>query len=168
VLAPLRLNALGAGPIFIGATFLAAAAVCAVTAPLVGRLADRRGKGRPVRLCLSVSVVVALLAPLVASAGGLAVVLVVALAAFGTIFVPAAAMISAGAERWGLHQGLAFGLSNLAWASGQGFGASSSGAIAQATSDLVPYALLAGACGVTLLAGGWAAGRLAARYGHVG
>src|SRR5262249_55177672 len=51
-----------------------------------------------------------------------------------------------------LNQGLAFGLGNLAWASGQTIAAAGSGAVAEATSDAVPYALLAAACLVTLAA----------------
>ena len=59
-------------------------------------------------------------------------------------------LLSEGADRLQLDQGLAFGLGNLAWASGQAVGALGSGALAQATSDLVPYSLLAAACLVTL------------------
>jgi MFS family permease len=70
--------------------------------------------------------------------------------AFGTLFAPASALLSEGAQRLGLNQGLAFGLANLAWAGGQAIGAAASGALAQATSDLLPYALLATACLVTL------------------
>jgi hypothetical protein len=43
-------------------------------------------------------------------------------------------------------------MQNLAWACGQAFAASVSGVLAQATSDVVPFALLAGACLATLLA----------------
>ncbi len=168
VLAPLRLNALGAGPLAIGGTFLGAAAVSGVLSPAIGRVADRTGRRKPVQVCLAVSVVMAVLMPLVSPAWVLAIVLVGGFAAFGIVFVPAAALVSVGAERWGIHQGLAFGLSNLAWASGQAVGSSASGAIAQATSDLVPFVLLAAACGVTLLMGGRAAGRLAARFGRAG
>jgi len=71
--------------------------------------------------------------------------------AFGTLFTPATALLSAGAHRLQLNQGLAFGLANLAWASGQAIAAAASGAVAQATSDLVPYALLAGACLASLV-----------------
>lgn len=168
VLAPLRLNALGAGPIAIGGAFLGAAAVSAALSPAVGRMADRRGRARPVQLCLAVSVVVSILLPIVVPAGVLAAVIVGGLAAFGMIFVPAAAMISVGAERWSIHQGIAFGMSNLAWAGGQAVGSAASGAIAQATSDLVPFILLAVACGVTLLAGRRAAARLAGRFRQAG
>jgi hypothetical protein len=61
-------------------------------------------------------------------------------------------MTSGGAHRLNLNQGLAFGLTNLAWAAGQGIASAAGGAIAQATSDFVPYALLAATCMATLLA----------------
>jgi hypothetical protein len=69
--------------------------------------------------------------------------LVVGMPAFGTMFAPATALLSGGAHRLGLNQGLAFGLGNLAWATGQALAAVASGAIAEATSDIVPYVLLA-------------------------
>jgi len=114
VLAPLRLNSLGASALVIGATFLAAAAVEAALSPLTA-------------------------------------VLIVGMPSFGTLYTPAAALVSAGADRLGLNQGLAFGLGNLAWASGQGAGAAASGVLAQATTDLLPYTLLASAFLVTLV-----------------
>jgi MFS family permease len=78
--------------------------------------------------------------------------LVIGMPAFGTLFAPSSAMLSDAAHRLELHQGLAFGLANLAWAAGQTIAASASGAIAQATTDFVPYALLAATCLVTFLA----------------
>jgi MFS family permease len=152
VLAPLRLGALGASAAVIGGTFLASAAVEGGLSPLAGRLSDRRGALVPVQLSLVATVVVSLLAPTVASLAWLVVILVVGMPTFGTLFAPAAAMLSGGAHRLGLNQGLAFGLGNLAWASGQALAATASGAIAQATSDLVPYALLAAICLATLIA----------------
>jgi MFS family permease len=70
--------------------------------------------------------------------------------AFGALFAPAMALLSEGAYREGLDQGLAFGSANLAWALGQAIAAAGSGALAQATTDLVPYMLLVTACAVTL------------------
>jgi hypothetical protein len=70
--------------------------------------------------------------------------------AFGALFTPAMTLLSQGADRLGLDQGLAFSLGNLAWASGQAVAAAGSGALAEATSDLVPYSLLAAACLATL------------------
>jgi hypothetical protein len=43
-------------------------------------------------------------------------------------------------------------MANLAWASGQAGSAAVSGALAEVTSDLVPYCLLAGLCVITLVA----------------
>jgi MFS family permease len=151
VLAPLRLNQLGAGPVIIGATFIAAAAIETALSPVVGRLADRRGARTPVQFSLLAGVAVSLLAPLLAPAGVLVAVLIAGMPSFGTLFAPGTALLSLGAHRLQLNQGLAFGLSNLAWAGGQAVAASGSGAVAQATSDVVPYALLAAACLVTLV-----------------
>ena len=142
VLAPLRLSQLGASATVIGGTFLAAAAIESGISPLAG-LSDRRGALLPIRIALAGAVVVSLLTPVLPSQYLLVALLVVGLPAYGALFAPATALLSAGADRLGLHQGLAFGLANLAWATGQAVAASLSGALAQATSDLVPYALLA-------------------------
>jgi len=151
VLAPLRLNALGAAPVVIGATFLASAAVETGLSPLSGRLSDRRGRYFPVRISLLSGVAVSLLAPALTPAAVLIAMLVIGMPAFGTLFAPSSAMLSDAAHRLALHQGLAFGLANLAWAAGQTIAASASGAIAQATTDFVPYALLAATCLATFL-----------------
>jgi MFS family permease len=152
VLAPLRLNRLGADAVAIAAVFLGAAAVEVVLAPLVGRLADRQGRMVPVRLSLMAAIVVAVLAPWLRPLPVLIVLLVIGLPAFGTLFVPAAALIADGADRRRLHHGLAYGLGNLAWAGGQGIAAAASGALAQATVDAVPYLLLAAGMIATVVA----------------
>ncbi|MBV9092527.1 MAG: MFS transporter [Streptosporangiaceae bacterium] len=150
VLAPLRLAHLGATALLIAAAFLAAAAIEAGLSPLAGRLADRRGAIIPIRISLAAAVGVSLLAPTVARVQILVPVLMVGMPAFGTLFTPATALLSEGAHRLQLDQGLAFGLANLVWAAGQAVAAAGSGTLAQATSDLVPYALLAAACAATL------------------
>jgi len=150
VLAPLRLNSLGATAVVIGATFLAAAAIEAALSPVAGRLSDRRGPLTPVRISLAVAAAVCLLAPVLQPAVLLVAVLIVGMPSFGTLFTPASALLAAGADRRQLNQGLAFGLLNLAWASGQTVGAAASGVLAEATADLVPYSLVACACLVTL------------------
>jgi MFS family permease len=151
VLAPLRLAALGAGTVLIGATFLLSAAIESALAPLAGRLSDRRGALLPLSLSLVAAVLVSLLAPVLAPLGVLIAVLIVGMPAYGTLFTPSSALLSDAAQGLGLNQGLAFGLANLAWASGQTVGAAASGALAQATSDLVPFALLAAVCLGTLI-----------------
>jgi MFS family permease len=152
VLAPLRLSELGATALLIGATFLASSAVEAGLSPLSGRLSDRRGRLFPLRISLLAGVVVSLAAAVLVPWWALMGLLVIGMPAFGTLFAPSSAMLSDGAHRLELHQGLAFGLANLAWAVGQTVAAAGSGAIAQATSDLVPYAMLAATCLVTFLA----------------
>jgi MFS family permease len=152
VLAPLRLSQLGASAMLIGITFLAAAAIESALSPLAGRLTDKRGATMPIRLCLAAAACVCALAPLLGTRPWLVGLLIVGMPAFGALFAPANALTSAGAYRLELNQGLAFGLNNLAWAGGQAFAAAGSGALAQATSDVVPYFLLGGACLATLAA----------------
>ena len=118
--------------------------------PVAGRAADRRGAIVPIGCSLAGAVAISLLAPALASARVLIPALIVGMPSFGTLFTPAMALVSEGAQRQRLDQGLAFGLANLAWASGQAMAAGGSGALAQATSDLVPYSLLAAACLATL------------------
>ena len=163
VLAPLRLNRLGVSALLIGLTFLLSAAIEAGLSPLVGRLSDKRGPLVPVRISLAVAVVVSLLAPVLAPAAALITLLILGMPAYGALFTPSMSMTSGGAHRLNLNQGLAFGLSNLAWAAGQGIASAGGGAIAQATEDLVPYSLLAAMCLATLLATQPAARSLIAR-----
>jgi MFS family permease len=150
VLAPLRMANLGVTALVIAGAFLASAGVEAALSPAAGRAADRRGAIVPIRCSLAGAVAISLLAPTLASARVLIPVLIVGMPSFGTLFTPAMTLVSEGAQRQRLDQGLAFGLGNLAWAAGQAVAASGSGALAQATSDLVPYSLLAAACLVTL------------------
>jgi len=165
VLVPLRLSTLGASAIVIGGAFLGSAALEAALSPLVGRLTDRWGRLTPVKLSLVAAIAVSVLLPLLHPAWLLVVLLVVGLPAYGSLFVPAAAMIADGADRRRLHQGLGFGLANLAWATGQAVAAASSGAIAQATVDAVPYLLLAAAFAGTLMVLRPQGRRLMARLG---
>jgi MFS family permease len=141
---------LGVTALVIAGTFLASAAVEAALSPVAGRVADRRGALVPVRFSLAVAVMVALLAPTLASAWLLIPALILGMPSFGTLFTPAMTLVSEGAQDQHLEQGLAFGLGNLVWAAGQAVASSGGGALAQATSDLVPYVLLAAACLATL------------------
>jgi MFS family permease len=141
---------LGITALVIAGTFLASAAVEAALSPVAGRAADRRGAITPVRFSLVGAVAISLLAPTLAPAWVLIPVLIVGMPSFGTLFTPAMTLVSEGAQDRQLDQGLAFGLGNLVWAAGQAIAASGSGALAQATSDLVPYSLLAAACLATL------------------
>jgi MFS family permease len=162
VLAPLRLAHLGATGLFIAGVFLIAAVIEGILSPVAGRLADRRGALLPVGISLIAAAVLSALAPTLDTVRFLVPALIVGMPAFGALFAPAMALLSEGAHRQRLAQGMAFGLGNLAWALGQATAAAGSGALAQATSDQIPYFLMAGACFVTLIAvfgvaTGWAA-----------
>src|ERR1035438_3292299 len=96
--------------------------------PLAGRLSDRRGALVPVQISLCAAVVVSLLVPWLAPAPLLIALLIAGMPSYGTLFTPASALLSNGAHRLNLNQGLAFGLANLGWAGGQHGGPAGRGA----------------------------------------
>jgi MFS family permease len=150
VLVPLRLHELGVAGATIGVVFLVSAAVEAVVSPIAGKVSDRAGRLAPIRFGLTGAIVMALVLPLPREAVlvGLCVTLTyVALAGF---WAPGMAMLSDAADAVGLDLALAFAISNLAWALGHVFGAGVGGAVADATSDTVPYTALAILCATTL------------------
>lgn len=150
VLVPLKLHDRGWGGAAIGGLFFLTAAVETLLNPLLGRFTDRRGTWLPVRLALIGSVVVSLA---LAAAGPALLVAGLVLAAgisYGAFFTPGMALVSDGAERSGIAQGLVFGVMNGAWALGNVIGPAAGGALAQAAGDSLPYVLLAGVCVATL------------------
>jgi MFS family permease len=151
VLVPLALGEAGWGRAAIGAVFVGSAAAEVFVSPLVGRLSDRRGRLLPVRLALAASIAVAV--ALAFADAPAAIVPLVALAAisFGAFWAPALALLSDGAERLGLAQGLAFGLMNVSWGAGTVFGPSFGGVLADAAGNALPYVFMAAICLVTLL-----------------
>jgi MFS family permease len=150
VLGPLRLDELGAGATAIAAAFLAAAAIEAIVAPVIGRLSDRRGRFLPSIIGVAGGGLIMLLLPWPESALGLGVLIVLAGPLIGLLYTPAMAMLSDGADHAGVAQGFAFALVNLAWATGQTAGAAGSARLADATNDHVPYLVLAVVCALTL------------------
>jgi MFS family permease len=150
VLLPLRLDALGAGAVLIAAIFLAAAVVEGTITPFVGRLSDRRGRLVPIAIGLTASAALGALLPLISSLGLLLTGTVAIIAALAMFWAPASAMLSEESEAIGLDQGLAGALMNLAWAGGQVIGGSLGGALADAAGDGAAYAVLVGACLVSL------------------
>jgi MFS family permease len=151
VLGPLRLDELGAGATGIAAAFLAAAAIEAIVAPMIGRLSDRRGRYLPSLIGVAGGGVIMLLLPWPESALGLGILIVFAGPLIGLLYTPAMAMLSDGADHAGVSQGFAFALVNLAWATGQTAGAAGSARLADATDDHVPYLVLAAVCAITLI-----------------
>jgi MFS family permease len=166
VLGPLRLAELGAGTVAIGAVFLVSAALEGITSPVVGRLTDRRGRIGPALVGLAGSGVAMALLPWPGSAWLLAVLVVAAGPVVGILWSPAIALLSDRAEELGLEQGVVFALMNLAWSVGQTCGDAGSARLAQATSDTVPYLLLAAVCAVTFARLRTAGAGKAAAHGH--
>jgi MFS family permease len=150
VLGALRLGDLGAGAVAIAAVFLTAAALEACAGPLIGRVSDRRGRLLPSMIGVAGGCVAMLVLPWPESAVVLGGLIVVAAPAIGILYTPAMAMLSDGAEAFGVAQGFAFALVNLAWATGQTAGAAGSARVADLAGDRVPYLLLAGVCALTL------------------
>jgi MFS family permease len=150
VVASLRLDHLGAGTATIAGTFLVAAGAEALMAPLVGRVSDRRGRLWPLRGGLVASAVVLATIALPHATVLLALGVVLLGSVLGVFLAPAMAMVADEAERAGLEQAFALSLVNVAWALGQVSGSVASGALAQATSDAVPFLALAALCLLTL------------------
>jgi MFS family permease len=150
VLAPLRLDELGASGLAVGAVFLVAGGMEAVISPISGKLSDRLGRIAPIRVGLAATVLLGLLMPLPGHVLALAGVLLALIAAIGVLWAPAMAMLSDTSESAGLDQGLAFALANLAWAGGHVLGGAGGARLADATSDTIPYVLMATICGLTL------------------
>lgn len=151
VLAPLRLSALGFGAVAIGAVYLVSAGFEAAASPLIGRLSDRMGRRLPITIGLAASAAVSALLPWPHWGVLLAIVVVTAGICFGIFWVPAMSLLTETAEAHGVDQAMALALVSLAWAPGQAVGAAAGGAVARASSDAVPYLVLAGVCLLTLL-----------------
>jgi MFS family permease len=149
VLAPLRLEVLGFGAVAIGALWLGTAALEAFVNPWVGRISDRVGRFRPMRISVLAAAVVSVLLPWPGSGLALAALVVAAGVSFGSFWTPAMSLLADEAENRGLEYAYAFAVINLAWAPGQALGSSGAGALAHLTSDAVPYLLLAATCLLT-------------------
>ena len=150
LLAPLRLSHLGASATVIAATFLCGALFESAVSPIAGRVSDRFGALWPITVALAAGAIFSAVVSLPGTVPWLSAVLIAGSPLFGALYTPAASLVSEAAEGKRLNQGIAFGLTNLAWAGGQAVAASANGALAEATSDTVAYLLLTLACLATL------------------
>ena len=152
VIVPLRLDALGGGPVTIASGFTVGAALEAILAPLVGRYSDRRGRVAPYILGAMVAAVSIVVVGTAMLQGLIVAAVIGGAIGAGFCFTPATALLSDAAEATGLHQGYAAGLLNMAWAGGQVLGGIGGGAGAQvagsATPCIIAAALLVVAAGV--------------------
>lgn len=149
VIAPLRMDDLGATPLLIAAAFASGALIEAVVGPLVGRFSDRAGRILPYLIGIAASIVAIIgigvfgLLPILFGA--------VMLASFGAgfSFTPAGTLVTDAATASGLNQGYASGASNLAWGGGQMIGAVGGGVLAGAVGYLAPSLTIAVILGAT-------------------
>jgi MFS family permease len=144
VLAPLRLDELGASGVTVGAIFLVSAGVEAVCARWFGQISDRHGRMAPIRAGLAAGAVAALVLPVPATVVLAGAAVMMAILALGLLWAPAMALLSDAAEARGLDLGFAAALVNLAWAGGQVIGGTGGARLAEASSDTVPYLVVAG------------------------
>jgi MFS family permease len=152
VLVPLKLDRFGWGTVAIGAVFLATTALEIFLNPLLGRLTDRRGRLQPVRVALLASIAVSVGLAVAARPVEIVPLVLAAGIAYGAFYTPAMALISEGAERQGVAQGLAFGVMNAGWAIGAIIGPTAGGGLAAAAGDAGPYLLMGGVCAATYVA----------------
>ena len=152
VLAPLRLDELGASAAGIGATFVAAGALEATMSPYFGRLSDRHGRVLPCLIGLGASGIAMALLPWPEATAALVAIVMVTGPSIGILWTPSMAMISDGADDIGLDQGYAVALINLAWSSGQTVGAAGGARLGETYGDALPYLTLAAICALTLAA----------------
>ena len=138
VLVPLQIDSLGGGHVLIAGGFIAGAALEAVLAPIAGRYSDRVGRRLPFMVGLSICAVAMAAVALGQSLGIVMTGLILTSLGGGICFTPALTMLSEMAESSRLHQGLAAGLSNMAWAAGQVVGGLAGGGVASVAGNAVP------------------------------
>jgi len=143
VLVPLRLDALGATGVAIGAAYLVAAALEATLSPVFGRFSDRHGRLVPIRAGLVGAAVLLVAIPIPNSALLVAVLFVCTALTTAAFWAPAMAMLSDEVERLRVQQGFAFAFTNIAWSAGQLVGNGGGSALAEATADWLSYAAVA-------------------------
>src|SRR5262245_23849367 len=149
VLTPLALDDAGWGALAIAFVFFGAGLVEVVLNPALGRFSDRAGRLVPIRASLVASAVMATGLAAASGAVTIAVLLCFASISFGSLYTPSMSLASHRAEAVGLAQGLAFGVVNTAWASGELVGPTLGGALAETAGDAAPYLVGAGLCALT-------------------
>jgi MFS family permease len=149
VLLPLRIDHAGGSGALIAFVWVVTAALEAIVNPLSGRHADRHGWAGIARFGLIGGAVVVVLAGAFTVLAGLAAVGVASGPVIGVLWTPALVLLGQGSDEAGFEHTYAMALMNLAWASAQTVGTAGGGALANATSDIVPLALVAGVAVLT-------------------
>lgn len=150
VSAPLRLESAGLGAAAIGAVFLVTAGSEALLGPGVGHWSDRSGRRQPLLVGATVAGIGAAIYPGVEAGAAVAVLTVVVGIGALMFSAPALALLADLFQSLGLAQESGFALQNAAWGAGHVAGAVGAGALASATTESVPFLLMAAVCLLTL------------------
>ncbi len=143
VLVPLRIDDLDGGHAVIAAGFIVGAAIEASLAPVIGRYSDRVGRRPPFVVGLTVAAAGMLGIAAAQGVGVVVAALLVASFGAGLCFTPALTMLAETTESGALQEGLAAGLSNMAWASGQVLGGIAGGGLAEVAGYAAPSLVVA-------------------------
>ena len=138
VVAPLKMDDLGASPWLIAAAFAVGSAVEAVAGPWIGRVSDRVGRVGPYLIGLAVISVAIVAIGVFEVLPVLAAAVVTCAFGAGLSFTPASTLVTDAATSSGLNQGYASGAANVAWGGGQMLGAVGGGFLAGAAGYLLP------------------------------
>ena len=126
--------------------FLTNAGITTILNPSLGRWSDRRGRIVPLRTVLAFAVVGSLA---LATTGGrwpYAAIVLAGGVSYSLLWTPALLLLSDASDEVGLGFVGGFTLMNLAWSPGHLLGSTLAGAVAQVTSDTVPFIFAAGLC----------------------
>jgi MFS family permease len=149
VLLPLRIDDAGGSGALIALVWLLSAAFESVVNPLSGRYADRHGWIGLARAGLIGGALVVTAAGASTMLAALVIVGVLSGPVIGLLWTPGLVLLGRGSDELGFDHTYAFALMNMAWAAAQTIGTAGGGALANATADIVPLALVGGVAVVT-------------------
>jgi MFS family permease len=149
VLLPLRIDHAGGSGALIAIVWVLTAGFESVVNPLSGRRADRRGWKGIARFGLIGGALVAVSAGLSTALAALVIVGLASGPVIGVLWTPGLVLLGRGSDEAGFEHTYAFALMNLAWAAAQTVATAGGGALAHATSDIVPLTVVAGVSLVT-------------------
>jgi MFS family permease len=144
VLLPLRIDHAGGSGALIAVVWVVTAGLEAVVNPLMGRRADRHGWVEIARFGLLAGAAVVVLAGVSTGLAALALVGIASGPIIGVLWTPGLVLLGQGSDEAGFDHTYAFALMNLAWAAAQTVATAGGGALAHATSDIVPLGVVAG------------------------
>jgi MFS family permease len=149
VLLPLRIDAAGGSGAVIALVWLLSAGFESIVTPVSGRYADRHGWVGLARAGLLGGALVVTAAGVSTTVGALVVIGVLSGPVIGLLWTPGLVLLGDGSDELGFDHTYAFALMNMAWAAAQTIGTAGGGALANATEDIVPLALVGGVAVVT-------------------